>query len=482
MEERGYFKMFHSKMPRIPFDYYQFGIFATIGLFTYFYLSRGSYIKENFSKVLNKKISLNNVVLLIVYFYCIYQGVFINWLAKEETGMVIQEVVLKNSARLIFMVIPFFYFFVLPTFKDSTIPIKWINVSSVFLMLVILYNFTITGHVSHTDEGTLRLAAGEVAVIFVFGLVTSLGYFSGFKNNFIFIGTALFGIVAANHKSGYLAVALIGFINIFNLKIKNQKFQKLVTTFAVMMVLFIPFSQTEQGEKLIDTFVISLSASTDFESEAVRLRKERWELAWQCFEAKPLNGTMLHDKHYLYSFADDHTPHNFIYSILASQGVMGFGTIILILLSTFWIVFKNRADKITWQMFLLIMFYLFFAYANVVFFNEACYFMLPFSIAMILHRNKILGDFDRFDNMINEVLQARSDGVKAEEFETMDEDYQYLGKFSLTNKGEVNYEGIAEWLIHKYETVGEMLNEEKAIEHLQELIGIERPTPAFSLN
>lgn len=409
-----------------------------------------------------------------MYLYCLYQGLLINWLAKNETGMVIQEVVLKNLPRLIFMVIPFFYFFVLPTFKDSAIPIKWINFSSVFLLLIIFYNFTILGDVSHTDEGTLRLATGEVAVIFVFTLVTSLGYFSGLKTNAIFVGAALVGIISANHKSGYLAVAVIGFINIFNIKIKNQKFQKLIISFAVLMIIAIPLSQTEKFSKLIDTFVISLGASTDFESPAVKLRKEKWEKALECFEAKPVNGTMLHDRHYLYSFADDHTPHNFVYSILASQGAAGFGMIILILGSTFWIVFKNRGDKITWQMALLIMFYLLFAYANVVFFNEVCYFMLVFCIAMILYRNKLLGDFDRFELMISEVVQARIEGSGIEEFETLDEDYQFLGKNCLTNKGEINYEGLAEWLVYKYETAGEILKEGTAIEQLHKRLNVER--------
>ncbi|QQS35536.1 MAG: O-antigen ligase family protein [Ignavibacteriales bacterium] len=483
-ENRDYFKMFNGRMPRIPFDYYQFAIVATILAFVFLYVSKNKKIKEEFSSGKNKRIALNKVVIFLVLLYCIYQGVFINYLAKNETGMVIQEVVLKNLPRQIFMVIPLFYFFVLPTFKDSTIPIKWINISAVFLLVIIFINFTILGDVSHTDEGTLRLATGEVAVIFTFTLATSLGYFSGFKTNLILVGTALLGIISANHKSGYLAVALIGFVNIFNVKIKNQKFQKLAVSFAVLMLIAIPLSQTEKFSKLLDTFLISLSASTDFESEAVRLRKERWELAWQCFEANPVNGTMLHDKHYLYSFADDHTPHNFVYSILASQGAVGFGMIVLILASTFWIVAKNRADKITWQMGLLIMFYLLFAYANVVFFNEVCYFMLVFSIAMILHRNKLLGDFDRFDATVTEVVNARIEGVKAEEFETMDEDYQYLGKYSITDKSEINYEGIAEWLVYKYETVGETLTLENAIEHLQQVISVERPAaqPEFSLS
>lgn len=471
-------------MPRIPFDYFQFAIISTILAFVFFYFSKNKEIKEKFSKLVNKNIWLNNIVLFFIFFYCIYQGVLINWLAKNETGMVIQEVVLKNLPRQIFMIVPFFYFFVLPSLKDSTAAIKWVNISSIFLLGVIFINFTIIGDVSHTDEGTLRLATGEVAVIFTFVLVTSMGYFSGFKNNFVLIITALIGIIAANHKSGYLAVAVVGFINMFNLKIKNQKLQKLTITFAIMMIAVIPLSQTEQFSKLMDTFLISLSASTDFESEAVQLRKERWERAWETFEAYPVNGTMLHDRHYLYSFADSHTPHNFVYSILASQGAVGFGTIILILLSTFGIVFKNRGDRITWQMFLLIMFYVIYAYANVVFFNEVCYFMLPFCIAMILHRNKLLGDFEHFDEIVSEVVNARINGVKAEEFNSLDEDYQYLGQNSITNKGEANYDGIAEWLVYKYESVGESLSVEKAIEHLKENIVIEKvnPSPAFSLN
>jgi hypothetical protein len=480
-ENKDYFKMFSNKMPRIPFTYFQFAVFAATFLFILFYMIRNRFIKENFSKVFNKRIGLNKVVIFFVLLYCAYQGLIINWLAKNESGMVIQEVVLKNMPRLIFMVIPCFYFFVLPTFKDSNIPIKWINISSVVLLLIIFINFTIIGNVSHTDEGTLRLATGEVAVIFVFTLVTTMGYFSGGKTNLIFVIVALLGIISANHKSGYLAVALIGFINMFNIKIKNQKLQKLAISFAVLMIVAIPLSQTEKFSKLLDTFLISVSESTNFKSKAVLEREARWELAWECFEANPINGTMLHDKHYLYHFADDHTPHNFVYSILASQGIAGFGMIILILLTSFWIVFKNRGDKITWQMALLIMFYLFFAYANVVFFNEVCYFMLVFCIAMILHRNKLLGDFDRFDEVISEVVQARLNGVKFEELESIDEDYAYLSQNCLTDKSEINYDGLAGWLVYKYESVGEILKQENAIEHLKTLISIDRPTPSATL-
>jgi len=148
---------------------------------------------------------------------------------------------------------------------------------------------------------------------------------------------------------------------------------------------------------LRDNFFSRVATSTDLSDPNAEVRMSRWVLAASYFLDNPVNGSMLRNEYYDSSFLFDMPPHNWVFEVLPTQGLVG----LLFYVAIFYLVLgagmKNKSDPLTWQMTLLIIFYLAFCMANANFLVKWNIHMLAYPCAVILYRNRVLGENHKHD-------------------------------------------------------------------------------------
>jgi len=364
-------------------------------LFQFAFLPSILLVFLNFRKYFKQeKLENNRIILKTIFLYTIYQVLFILPSSYFQLNLSPGEIFRQLLPRLYFLLIPFIYWFVLPGFKNIKVPVYLISYSAIILMLLSFYNFTINRYML-TSTGDLRLISGVAAMVFAYSLITSFSIFSHSKNNLLLIATSLIGLVFVNHRSAYLAIGVIFIfslmLNIIGTQKIKMKFSRVAFSLIVILLILIPLSQIPLVK---ENFTSRITAVFDVEDPNARDRMMRWGLSFAYFLENPINGSKLENKYY----ADDvllkeyYAPHNFIFEILSTQGLIGFLFVSILLYLILKLGFKNRKDSISYQMFLIMLFYLFYSLFNVTFLNSWNILILVFSSAMILHRNKQIQD------------------------------------------------------------------------------------------
>jgi len=288
------------------------------------------------------------------------------------------------ALRFQVLMIPFLYWFVLPSFRKNDSAIKLLCYSSLIPLGSAMFDLS-RGIVGHTDNGELRLLWGGVSLLYAFVLITNLRFFSHTKTNFFLAVVAGVGLTLANHRSAYLVIA---FLIIVVLLVSNRGSSRLpgITSLGIGVLLVVAVLISVPS--LWESFLSRLSTSLDTNDINAVGRLSRWELSWTFFLSNPLNGSMLSYQYYGVQLRDNFPPHNFVFELLTTEGVVG---TMFYLLLIFWIAriaFSHRWDQTMWQMFLAIIFYVGFCLFNTNFLGPWNFleFALPCSMVMFRHQ------------------------------------------------------------------------------------------------
>jgi O-antigen ligase len=381
-----YFIIIQTLIIWLGVNFYEYRIFR-IPLFNIGFILSLFLTLPFLAKILNKKaVDKVDATIKVILYYSIYQLVFILPATFITTGLSFRFLVEALLPRLYFLLIPFFLFYVLPYLREEKI-IRWLNISTIVLVLLAQYNF-FQGIYSYTNTGEYRIIAGISALVFTFSIITGFYFFSNNKSKLIYVIFAIIGLVFANHRTAYVGIVFIMLIALyFKMKDKGQRvYGVLSLIFFIILIVLI----TSNTPILRDTFFTRAASSFDIYDNTAQDRFINWIRAWFYFLENPLNGSMLENKFYLDQHMASYPPHNFIFELLATQGIIGFMFIAVILYKVIKIGFCNRRDNIIFQMTLMVIYYVFYSLFNVTFLNAWSILILTLSTAIILYRSKIL--------------------------------------------------------------------------------------------
>jgi len=334
----------------------------------------------------------NKYVIKMIVLYTLYQIIVILPLTYIESNLTIGDLYWSIMPRLYFLLIPFIYWFVLPSYNNPKVPINWIAYSSIILVILILYNYS-NGIYSLTNTGELRLVSGTAAMLFAFTLITKFSLFSHDKNNPLLIAISMIGFVFVNHRSAYIMLGVILLLSIFiGLISANTRKLILGKVFVSLIIILLLLITLSQIPMIRDNFIGRVESSFDVEDKNAVDRMTRWEYSFNYFLENPINGSKLENKFYADNeeLSEFYAPHNFVFEILSTQGIVGFIFISLILFNILKIGYRNKNDNISNQMFLVVIFYILFSLMNVTILNSWNILILVFSSAVILYRNNQL--------------------------------------------------------------------------------------------
>ncbi|MBE9467748.1 MAG: O-antigen ligase family protein [Bacteroidetes bacterium] len=335
-----------------------------------------------------KDVPKNQKIIYVILSYSLYQIFIVLPLTISEQGFK-REYILLLIIRFSFLSILFFYWFILPLFKKNNTPIKIIEIVGIILIAISIYKYA-SGIRNYTNSGESRLASGVSTIIFAPIIFFNFKFFGAKKNNYFFGFIALTGLIFANHRSGYISLAIISIINIFFLK-KNSKYfiKQLLSVFSLVLFLFffikIPYVQIN--------FLPRIKESYNLKDKNYIDRYEKNLLSFEYFKNNPINGSLLKNIFYEKNTVKKEEmwqPHNSVLSILASQGIVGFLFIFILFFMIIKIAYKNRYDKLSYQMMLSSIYYFLFSLANAMFFGVSSIFILCLYFSIILYRNKLL--------------------------------------------------------------------------------------------
>lgn len=356
------------------FTLFEIGVIASI--FLTIILIIFNPVKDNF----HNRLFITAVIGLFLYQLIIVAPVLF------AQGVSFKEIAYAVFRKSYFLVIPFFYYFLFPNFKKNSTPILIINLSGTVLLLLYIYNY-FNGIIDHTSTGEVRIASGASTILFAFMLITNFSLFSQHKNNFFFLIISLLGLIFANHKSAYLGVFILTLFSLINLNRIKNKFRIALQVSILLILIIVPLTQIPF---IADNFWGRVTSSFTTDDPNADSRFEQYEMAWEFFIQHPLNGSMINTKFYFDESMNNIPPHSFIFQLLATQGITGFVIHTFLISLIIYISYKNRRDSYSFQMFLLILFYLVFTLLNENFYSSRNIMIFNFAAALILYRNKCI--------------------------------------------------------------------------------------------
>jgi hypothetical protein len=356
-------------------------------LFDLLFISAIIYIiKNGFTKIIEEEKNVK-ILIQIIIIYTLYQLFIILPISyfENEGNLSLINTFRLIVPRLFFLLIPFFYWKVICHFNNFNKFIKLISLTSIILFLYHLSNY-LQGIRGLTETGNYRYGWGGGTLLYGFSFIVNLSLFNRKKTNYVLIFISLLGIVFLAHRSGFYAII---YIIILSLSI-NKKYSKAI--YAVIGLAFVVFLLSQLSGIWEDFIARFMSA--DINSGNLNNRIVGWEYGLELYKNFPINGIMLSSYRYNNALSYDgdfvNIFHNFIMQILVSEGTIGLIFHILILFYITKIALKNLEDLITYQMFFVFNFYLFFALFNVTYNNLITFFFMIIPIAIILYRNKQL--------------------------------------------------------------------------------------------
>jgi O-antigen ligase len=378
------------------FTFFELGILAGLLLLAF---KSNDYLK-NASK------DPNRIIILLIVVYFIYQVLIIAPQLFVD-GYSIKRIAYAVFDRSYFLMIPLFYLWLLPSFKSLNTPIQLIQLSGVVVFIFVILSY-LQGNVGYTSTGELRIAAGVMTIIFCFLLVTSFSFFSRKETNYFLVLVSLVGLVFSNHKSAYLGILAISIFALINIKRMPNKSILVLHTIGLLFLIMIPLTQVSV---VYENFIGRVSTSFGMDDPNAKPRIVHYKMAWETFLENPVNGTMTNSNYYENLEKDNPPPHSFIFQILATQGIVGFLMLSAIFGSILWVAYKNRRDPFSFQMFLVIIFYLVFTSLNANFFSPRNIHILNFASALILYRHNSI---TKAKNVLVPLLTKRfsSEGIK----------------------------------------------------------------------
>jgi O-antigen ligase len=359
--------------------------------------------------IIKKELHDAKIVIGLIILYVAYQWLIVVPILYLQDNSSTKEVLYFALHRSYLLLIPFSYWYILPSFNKIKSPILIIQLICVALLIGYIYNYSM-GIYNLTSTGELRIATGVAAILFTFLLITSFSLFSGGKDNLAFTIVALAGLVFANHRSAYVAIGLLVLISLLNSSRIRNRSRLLVQSGIVVFLAVIVLSQFPI---ISENFLGRVVTSLDTKDGNAQDRIFYYAKSFDYFLENPINGSKNDYKFYEEDtrINIDAPPHNFVFQILASQGITGFLLIFLILFYLLKIAYRNRSDNVTFQMFLVMIFYLVFAAVNFSFIADTNYYILMFCGGMILYRNKQLNDYKILSLLLSNVEGEKNNKI-----------------------------------------------------------------------
>ena len=346
------------------------------------------YIIWNTRQNIKTEIPDTKLLLNIIYVYILYQ-IFVILpisLLNNTLNLTIINILRKIVERMFLLLIPFFYWYIIPNFKNLEKAIKFIAYTSLIIFFVHILNY-FTGVYGLTETGNRRYGWGGGILLYGFSFITGLNIYNKKRTNDIIIFISILGIILLAHRSAFFA---LGFV-FFTALIFRKKFN--LRIFLSLLMIFLIFITISEFTNIWEDFLSRLT-STDVHSGNLYGRLIGWAYGWDIFLQHPINGIIFNSALYSNELSMDYDFinifHNFIMQILVTEGIVGFIFHIIIIVLLFKIAIKNINDPITYQMFFCLVYYIFVSLFNVTYSNPMCYFFLIIPASIILYRNKIL--------------------------------------------------------------------------------------------
>lgn len=333
-----------------------------------------------------KESSTNKKVLIPIIIYCLYQIIVVVPLSYLDGMHSIKQIIFALIPRFALLLIPLFMWRIVPAFKKIEKIFPWIAISALVLIIAAFINSK-SGNTFTTNTGQIRyLTSGSVIV---FATTFFINFFAKNKKlqNYIFIIVGLMGIMVANFRAAYVFLFFVTLIGLWLfVKAKNNFKTIILSVSVVCCLLFI----VAQSGMMWENFSKRLE-SINMQDENATIRFEYWKLAYQKFTDSPLNGSLAKNEYYRSMYIADYPiPHNFIFEILPTQGLIGLAFFVYLLIQTLAIAYHNRSDEATLQMFLVLLFYVLFSTFNPTFLNPWTMLILITAVSVILIRNSEL--------------------------------------------------------------------------------------------
>lgn len=352
--------------------------FTTVNLFELIIIAVSLillYYFNNTTVILKK-----NFIIKLIYIYSFYQICFIIPLSMFNYNLSLMETLRGLFTRLSVLLIPFFYFFTLPALKNKFNIITIIDLSSFILVIVGVWNF-FNNNVFITNTSQNRLLWGGSVLIFAMSFYENFLKSKKHTYNYLMIIISSFGIIMTNHRSGFIYFILVLIVGII---ISYKKNKKLLIPFVLFCVAIIVINN---NEALNISFIERLETTNVNDDNAIG-RIQNWALAFDFFLDNPINGSMMKNQYYAGKNIDNYPPHNFIFELLTTQGIIGFVFYIIIITKALTIAYSNKSDSKSIVMFLTLLFYVLYSTFNVTFLNQWNLSIFVLSISIILFQDK----------------------------------------------------------------------------------------------
>lgn len=337
----------------------------------------------------NEKVIENKYLLFVILFYALYQIVFnLPMTLSEYAGHIGLKYISELSLRLSLLQIPLFYWFLFPYFDNDKL-IKLFHLTSLLMIVFGIYNYT-QGQFNLTNTGEIRILSGVTSIYFVITILDNLKLFGAKKNNIIIIILMIFGIILTVHRSVYLTLIIVLLIYIVS---RKKGFEKFGTVFKVSFLFIIIMSVLLLIPGVMELFVSRTSNIFIPQDGNYYDRYMKNILAFEMFLKHKINGTYLSGYYYDVATVSEEffwRPHNFIFEILATQGIVGMLFVSTIFFKIMRISWINRNDRLSELSFFVLLYYVLISLTNATFFYNSCTVVLTFFSALILWRNKVL--------------------------------------------------------------------------------------------
>ena len=335
----------------------------------------------------------NRTAVFLAMTYCAYQLAVVLPVAVVFHDLAPVAVFRELEVRLGIMLIPFMYLVVL-RYVTARHVILLIDVMAVTLALWAVYKYATIG--PEYEGGTrLREVGGWAVFAYAFLILTSLFLLRPSIGTYVSALLGAVGIALSNHRSGYLALIVVGVPLFVHFRRASTR------TFLVVMVamtcgVFVLAAAPTVRQNVAYSLRTMLNPAAD---QNARDRVDRSRLGWDYFVAHPLGDHAWNQRFYLIDVPDPFEPHNFVIQILDEQGIVGFTLFMAVIVAVGRVAWRNRSrERIDAVMLAAFAFYLVFCLLNTNIINQWNVLLLAAPAGLILKRNaEILAERDAHD-------------------------------------------------------------------------------------
>ncbi len=368
-----------------PISVYLFDIllFAAVALLLWESVARGAQSMP----------ASNRTVVFLALTYCAYQLAVVLPVAVVFHGLAPVAVFRELEVRLGLVLIPFMYLVVL-RYVSTRHVVLMIDAMAVILALWVAYKYATVGP---QFGGTTRLreVGGWAVFAYAFLILTSLFLLRPSIGAYVLALLGAVGIALSNHRSGYLALVVVGVPLFVHFRRASTR-TFLVVIVAMTCGVFVLVAAPTVRQNIDYSLRTMLNPAAD---QNARDRVDRSRLGWDYFVAHPLGDHAWNQRFYLVDLPDPFEPHNFVVQILDEQGIVGFTLFMAVMVAVGRVGWRNRSrERIDAVMLAAFAFYLVFCLLNTNIINQWNVLLLAAPAGLILKRNaEILAARDAHD-------------------------------------------------------------------------------------